>query len=63
MVLVAIVLGTIIPVDTVWMFSDFFNALMVIPNWIGIVLLSGTVVKKFDEWKKLDKEIRKVSAK
>ena len=63
MVLVAIVLGTIIPVDTVWMFSDFFNALMVIPNWIGLVLLSGTVVKKFDEWKKLDKEIRKVSAK
>lgn len=52
-VIIAIVLGAIIPVDTVWMFSDFFNALMVIPNWIGVVLLSGVVVKKYAEWKQL----------
>lgn len=52
-VILAIVLGAIVPVDTVWMFSDFFNALMVIPNWIGVVVLSGVVVKKYAEWKQL----------
>lgn len=46
-----VTLGTIVPVGTVWLFSDMFNALMVIPNLIGLVALSGIVVKKYDEWR------------
>ena len=46
-----VTLGTIVPVGTVWLFSDMFNALMIIPNLIGLVALSGIVVKKYDEWR------------
>lgn len=53
--IIFVTLGTIVPVGTVWLFSDLFNALMVIPNLIGIVLLSGVVVKKYNEWGLMNK--------
>ena len=37
--------GAQIKLDMVWNFSDAMNALMAIPNLIGLVLLSGTLVK------------------
>jgi AGCS family alanine or glycine:cation symporter len=40
-----VMLGTIASLDLVWAVSDVFNALMAIPNLIGILLLSGHVVK------------------
>jgi AGCS family alanine or glycine:cation symporter len=37
--------GAQIKLEMVWNFSDAMNALMAIPNLIGLVLLSGTLVK------------------
>lgn len=48
LVIIAVMVGTVVSVDTVWMLSDTFNALMVIPNVIGLLLLSKIVVKEAD---------------
>lgn len=44
-VVVFIVLGSTLKVDLVWNMSDMFNGLMVLPNIIGLLALSGVVVK------------------
>jgi len=55
-----IVVGAITSSDFVWSLDDMFNALMAIPNLIGVVGLSGTVVKitknYYDRKKGLDVE-------
>lgn len=38
--------GAISKLSVVWTLSDIFNALMAIPNLIGLVLLSGVVVRE-----------------
>jgi AGCS family alanine or glycine:cation symporter len=43
---VFIFLGTFLSSDLVWNFSDFFNYLMVIPNVIALLALSGLVVNE-----------------
>ena len=51
-VLVFIIIGSMLKVDIVWSLADFFKALMVIPNALALLALSGTVValsKKFGE--------------
>ena len=40
-----IVVGSTLKVDLVWSLSDLFNGLMVLPNLIGLLALSGLVVK------------------
>ena len=35
--------GSLFSVDVVWALSDLFNGLMVIPNLLGLLALSGTV--------------------
>ena len=40
-----IFLGSILQNDLVWELTDFFNYLMVIPNAIALIALSGLVVK------------------
>lgn len=47
--LVAIV-GATIDLDLVWSISETFNGLMVIPNLIGVFLLSGPVFKLVKEY-------------
>ncbi|MDD7182842.1 alanine/glycine:cation symporter family protein [Peptostreptococcus porci] len=42
-VLIFIILGTTLQVDLVWELADMFNAIMVIPNVIGLVYLSKKV--------------------
>ncbi|QQK79108.1 sodium:alanine symporter family protein [Salicibibacter cibi] len=42
----AIFPGATLSLDTVWNLGDTFNALMAIPNLIGLLLLSGVVVKE-----------------
>jgi AGCS family alanine or glycine:cation symporter len=37
--------GTLITLDLVWAMSDVFNGLMAFPNLIGLLLLSGLVIK------------------
>ncbi len=38
-------LGAVSKLSVVWSISDIFNALMAIPNLIGVILLSGDVIK------------------
>ncbi len=44
LVVLFIVLGSVMKVQLVWNLSDMFNGLMVIPNLIGVLALSGVVV-------------------
>lgn len=49
-----IVLGSTLKLDLVWAMADFFNGLMVIPNAMALLALSGLVVqinKKFSDKK------------
>ncbi|GAA4688610.1 sodium:alanine symporter family protein [Kocuria gwangalliensis] len=39
-------LGALAPLTLVWSFSDIMNGLMAIPNLIGLILLSGLVVRE-----------------
>ena len=41
-----VMLGTLISLDLVWAVADVFNGLMAFPNLIGLLLLSGIVVKQ-----------------
>lgn len=49
-VLGMIILGTTLDVTLVWELADIFNALMVIPNLIGLIGLSNLVVKAVDDF-------------
>ena len=51
-VLVFIVVGSTLKVNLVWELADFFNGLMVFPNLLALLALSGVVVassKKYDK--------------
>lgn len=51
-VLVFIVIGSTLKVDLVWEMADLFNGMMVFPNLLALLALSGVVVassKKFDK--------------
>ncbi|MBE6970955.1 MAG: sodium:alanine symporter family protein [Ruminococcaceae bacterium] len=54
--LVFIFLGTLLQNDLVWELTDMFNNIMVIPNVIGLVALSGVVAKSCKEAKELTKK-------
>ena len=45
MVVIFIATGSVLKVDLVWNMADMFNGLMVIPNLIALLALSGIVVK------------------
>lgn len=49
-VVILIVVGSVLKVELVWNLSDFFNSLMVIPNVLGLLALSGVVSKLYKEW-------------
>lgn len=42
----AIYVGAVGGLQTVWLFADVFNGLMALPNLIGLLLLSGVVVRE-----------------
>jgi AGCS family alanine or glycine:cation symporter len=44
--------GAQIKLEMVWNFSDAMNALMAIPNLIGLVLLTRTLVKGTETFEK-----------
>ncbi len=62
--IVLIFVGTVLELQTVWTFSDIMNGLMALPNLIGLLLLSGLVVREtrayFDRpgWKEFAVEQR-----
>ncbi|MFI7616111.1 alanine/glycine:cation symporter family protein [Nonomuraea terrae] len=57
--IVLIFVGTVLELETVWTFSDIMNGLMALPNLIGLIMLSGLVVREtrayFDrpDWKRV----------
>ena len=44
-VIAFIVVGSTLKVELVWELADFFNGLMVIPNVLALIVLSGVVVR------------------
>ena len=40
MILVASFIGAFIPIDAAWVFADLFNALMSVPNFLALLVLS-----------------------
>ncbi len=59
LVVILIVIGsTISDVDFVWEMADMFNSFMVIPNLIGLLALSGLVVKILKDYEtKFEKDL------
>lgn len=51
-VVIFIVIGSTLKLDLVWELTDFFNGLMVIPNALALLALSGVVVKMSKEYSK-----------
>ncbi|MEI3597955.1 MULTISPECIES: alanine/glycine:cation symporter family protein [unclassified Oceanobacillus] len=51
-----VLFGSITLIDIVWLFSDIFNALMAIPNLIGLLGLSGVVAYETKRFLKVAKE-------
>ncbi|WP_093988645.1 alanine/glycine:cation symporter family protein [Massiliimalia timonensis] len=54
------VLGAVMELQVVWKISDTFNGFMVLPNLIGLIFLSGIVVRKTKEYECLYKKNKKV---
>jgi AGCS family alanine or glycine:cation symporter len=53
-VCVCVLLGTLGEVAIVWTMSDMFNGLMVIPNLIGLLALTGVIKAVHNEYIKND---------
>ncbi len=49
LVVVCVIVGSSLEVDLVWKLSDLFNGLMVFPNLIALIALSGVVAKMSHE--------------
>ena len=49
--IVFILVGSVTTLGFAWDLADTFNGLMIIPNLIGIVLLSGQVVSAWNEYR------------
>lgn len=47
---ILIYFGAVLSLDMVWTFSDIANGLMALPNLIGLLLLSGVVIKETREY-------------
>lgn len=43
---IAVLVGSVLPLAVVWDFADAANGLMAIPNFIALLALSGVVVKE-----------------
>ncbi|GAA3971010.1 sodium:alanine symporter family protein [Gordonia caeni] len=54
--------GATIPLATVWTFADIMNGFMVIPNLIGILILSGLVARETRAYLKFDPKLRATQA-
>ncbi|PJE78219.1 Amino-acid carrier protein AlsT [invertebrate metagenome] len=58
-VMAFIVLGCMLKVDLVWELADMFNGLMVLPNLIGLLILSKVVSTRLDEFDQIAPKISK----
>mgnify|MGYP000199362112 CR=1 FL=1 len=65
LVAVFIVVGSMLKVDLVWTLADFFNGLMVIPNALALLALSGVVAsicKKYSSENQITRSANALSA-
>ena len=53
-----IFVGCTMPLSVVWTFSDVMNGLMALPNLIGLIILSGLVVRETKFYLKNDPKLR-----
>ena len=51
--IVAVFLGTVAKMPMVWDLADVLNGLMAVPNLIGLLALSGVIVKETEDFKTL----------
>lgn len=56
LVMIIVVIGSTLKVELVWQLADTFNGFMVIPNLIGLLVLSGLVVKAMKEYENIQKD-------
>lgn len=56
---VVVFVGAVTELDVVWAFSDLANALMAIPNLIGLLLLSGLIARETKAYLKFDPKLNK----
>lgn len=59
LVTIFIVIGSSLKVDLVWSLADCFNGLMVIPNLLALLALSGIVTKEYKKYKNSPLENKK----
>jgi AGCS family alanine or glycine:cation symporter len=50
MFLCAVLVGSVVNLNTVWTMADIFNALMAIPNLMALILLSNVIVKDTNKY-------------
>ncbi|KAB1654518.1 sodium:alanine symporter family protein [Pseudoclavibacter chungangensis] len=55
-------IGATIPLSVVWTFSDIANGLMVIPNLIGILILSGLIARETKAYLTFDPKLTATQA-
>ena len=58
--LVAVFIGPYMTVSAVWNIADIFNGLMAVPNLIGVVALSGVVVKDTKDYFRRLKRVKEM---
>jgi alanine or glycine:cation symporter, AGCS family len=54
--IILVIPGSVFALEMVWSFADIFNGLMVIPNMIALLALSGVIQKETNEFIRLEKE-------
>ncbi|MGO1942963.1 MAG: alanine/glycine:cation symporter family protein [Ancrocorticia sp.] len=55
-------IGATIPLNVVWLFADIANGLMVIPNLIGILILSGLIARETKAYLAFDPKLTATQA-
>ena len=64
--IVALFAGSIISLKIIWNIADIMNALMAIPNLVGLLLLSGIAARETNKYlwnERLDKEMENETSK
>ncbi|MCI8589851.1 MAG: alanine:cation symporter family protein [Clostridiales bacterium] len=57
--IMVIATGAVLSLESVWSISDTFNGMMMLPNLVGVLLLSGQVLKITKNY--IDREIKGIS--
>ncbi|MDO5064167.1 MAG: sodium:alanine symporter family protein [Actinomyces bowdenii] len=56
---IAVFIGSVTSLDAVWAFADIANGLMAVPNLIGLLVLSGLIVRETRDYLAQDPHLRR----